>query len=110
MTNAPLSPPSLTQEDDITVLMAVPTMYAYLLMSYDKMSPDAQAAAREAARKLRLTISGSAACPVPLLDRWRAVSGQTLLERYGMTETGMILSNPYEVRCGLVRSDLTCLA
>lgn len=89
---------TLRQDDNITVLMAVPTMYSYLLMSYDKMAPDQQAAARAAAGKLRLAVSGSAAAPVSLLARWREVSGQTLLERYGMTETGMILSNPYEVR------------
>jgi malonyl-CoA/methylmalonyl-CoA synthetase len=82
--------------------MAVPTMYSYLLMAYDKMPPDQQAAAAAAASRLRLAVSGSAAAPVALLERWRAVSGQTLLERYGMTETGMILSNPYEVgRAGL---------
>jgi malonyl-CoA/methylmalonyl-CoA synthetase len=88
----------MTQDDDITVLMAVPTMYTYLLMAYDKSPPDQQAAFRAAAAKLRLAVSGSAAAPAALLDRWREVSGQTLLERYGMTETGMILSNPYEAR------------
>jgi malonyl-CoA/methylmalonyl-CoA synthetase len=39
-------------------------------------------------------MSGSAALPLRTLDRWRAITGHTLLERYGMTETGMILSNP----------------
>jgi len=72
-------------------------MYSYLLLSYEKMGPDQQAAARAAAGGLRLAVSGSAAAPVALLRRWRELSGQTLLERYGMTETGMILSNPYEV-------------
>jgi malonyl-CoA/methylmalonyl-CoA synthetase len=40
-------------------------------------------------------VSGSAALPVPVLERWRGLSGHTLLERYGMTEIGMGLSNPY---------------
>ena len=40
-------------------------------------------------------VSGSAALPVPVLERWRELSGHTLLERYGMTEIGMGLSNPY---------------
>eukprot|EP00775_Hariotina_reticulata_P011812 gene11812-11956_t len=85
------------QSGDISVLMAVPTMYSYLLSHYDShMTPEEQAAARSAAAALRLTVSGSAAAPVPLLQRWKALSGQQLLERYGMTETGMILSNPYE--------------
>ena len=40
-------------------------------------------------------VSGSAALPVTVLDRWREITGHTLLERYGMTEIGMALSNPY---------------
>jgi malonyl-CoA/methylmalonyl-CoA synthetase len=40
-------------------------------------------------------VSGSAALPVPTLEAWRAISRHTLLERYGMTEIGMALSNPY---------------
>src|SRR5207244_4354494 len=39
-------------------------------------------------------VSGSAALPVPVLEKWQAISGQVLLERYGMTEIGMGLSNP----------------
>jgi malonyl-CoA/methylmalonyl-CoA synthetase len=39
-------------------------------------------------------VSGSAALPVSTLQRWKEISGHTLLERYGMTETGMALSNP----------------
>jgi malonyl-CoA/methylmalonyl-CoA synthetase len=45
-------------------------------------------------RRLRLMVSGSAALPVALLEAWRALSGHTLLERYGMTEIGMGLGNP----------------
>lgn len=39
-------------------------------------------------------VSGSAALPLPVLERWQGITGHTLLERYGMTETGMALSNP----------------
>lgn len=49
--------------------------------------------------QLRLTVSGSAACPAPIMQRWEQLSGRRLLERYGMTETGMILGNPYRWRC-----------
>lgn len=42
----------------------------------------------------RLMVSGSAALPLPVLEAWRNVTGHTLLERYGMTEIGMALSNP----------------
>jgi malonyl-CoA/methylmalonyl-CoA synthetase len=73
-------------------------MYTYLLNHYEQhMSAAEQEEARAAAARLRLAVSGSAAAPVPLLQRWQQLSGQMLLERYGMTETGMILSNPYEV-------------
>lgn len=42
----------------------------------------------------RLMVSGSAALPLPTLQRWKEITGHTLLERYGMTEIGMALSNP----------------
>jgi len=48
------------------------------------------------ASRLRLFVSGSAALPVPVLEEWRAITGHTLLERYGMTEIGMALSNPLQ--------------
>ena len=38
-------------------------------------------------------VCGSAALPVTILNKWRKISGHTLLERYGMTEIGMALSN-----------------
>jgi malonyl-CoA/methylmalonyl-CoA synthetase len=41
-------------------------------------------------------ISGSAALPVSVMEKWEILSGQRLLERYGMTEIGMAISNPYE--------------
>jgi malonyl-CoA/methylmalonyl-CoA synthetase len=57
---------------------------------------------------MRLMMSGSAALPVQVLARWREISGHTLLERYGMTEVGMALSNPLhgERRPGFVGSPL----
>ncbi len=82
-----------------TALMLSTARYNYLLSTYDSMSPADQASAAKAAAALRLTVSGSAACPIATMQRWQHLSGQVLLERYGMTETGMLLSNPYEVRC-----------
>lgn len=71
-----------------TVMMGVPTFYTRLLAEPEF--------SRETARNMRLFISGSA----PLLaDTHRAFAertGHAILERYGMTETGMITSNPYE--------------
>ena len=41
-------------------------------------------------------VSGSAALPEKSFEKWRDITGVTLLERYGMTEIGMALTNPYE--------------
>ncbi|XP_047645673.1 malonate--CoA ligase ACSF3, mitochondrial isoform X2 [Phacochoerus africanus] len=46
----------------------------------------------------RLMVSGSAALPLPVLEKWEGVTGHTLLERYGMTEIGMALSNSLTTR------------
>ena len=50
---------------------------------------------KEIMSSYRLQVSGSAALPVTLMDQWKEITGQTLLERFGMTETLMALSNPY---------------
>jgi malonyl-CoA/methylmalonyl-CoA synthetase len=81
-------------ERRLTLFMAVPTIYRRMIQAFDAASPDRQRAMSDGARSLRLMVSGSAALPVQTLERWREITGHTLLERYGMTETGMILSNP----------------
>jgi malonyl-CoA/methylmalonyl-CoA synthetase len=78
----------------LTSFMAVPTIYRRLIASYDEADGARQKRLREGANKLRLMVSGSAALPVQTLERWREITGHTLLERYGMTEIGMALSNP----------------
>jgi malonyl-CoA/methylmalonyl-CoA synthetase len=77
-----------------TVFMAVPTIYVRLLEALRAAAPDQAARWRAAARALRLATSGSAALPAAVLEEFRAATGQTILERYGMTEIGMALSNP----------------
>jgi malonyl-CoA/methylmalonyl-CoA synthetase len=79
---------------EITVFTAVPTIYNRLISSWESASPDVQRARSDGARGLRLMMSGSAALPIRTLERWREITGHTLLERYGMTELGMALSNP----------------
>jgi malonyl-CoA/methylmalonyl-CoA synthetase len=79
---------------DVSVFMAVPTIYARLIAAWRAADSDAQTAWSRGAAGLRLFVSGSAALPVPVLEQWRAITGHTLLERYGMTEIGMALSNP----------------
>lgn len=88
-----------------TVFYAVPTLYHQLAEAWDR---DRQPAWAEGAAALRLAVSGSAALPAPLFARWREITGQALLERYGMTEIGMALSNPYrgERRPGTVGQPL----
>ncbi len=79
-----------------TVLMAVPTMYQRILDAADALDVPARQAFAIAARSLRLATSGSAALPVVLAERWRSYARTIPLERYGMTEIGMALSNPLE--------------
>ncbi|MCC5849741.1 MAG: AMP-binding protein [Verrucomicrobia bacterium] len=81
-------------DGDLTVFMAVPTIYARLLARWDAATETERAAFRAGCAKMRLMVSGSAALPPPFFHRWREISGHTLLERYGMTEIGMALSNP----------------
>ena len=78
----------------LTLFMAVPTIYVKLIAAWDAAAPERRAALRRACGPLRLMVSGSAALPVSTLERWKEISGHTLLERYGMTEIGMALSNP----------------
>ncbi|QMU55912.1 MAG: AMP-binding protein [Candidatus Mycalebacterium zealandia] len=78
----------------ITVFMAVPTVYAKLAQFWENAPADDRKDMSRACAAMRLMVSGSAALTVRLSLKWRDISGHTLLERYGMTETGMILSNP----------------
>jgi malonyl-CoA/methylmalonyl-CoA synthetase len=77
-----------------TLFMAVPTIYVKLIAAWERGAVRRQRQLSRACRQLRLMVSGSAALPVTVLERWRAISGHTLLERYGMTEIGMALGNP----------------
>ena len=79
---------------EISVFTAVPTAYRKLIASWEAAPPDVQRRRSQGVRRLRLMMSGSAALPVQTLERWREISGHTLLERYGMTEIGMALANP----------------
>jgi malonyl-CoA/methylmalonyl-CoA synthetase len=77
-----------------TAWMAVPTMYQKLVEAFDAAGPASRDRWATAARALRLATSGSAALPVTLAERWRALSGAIPLERFGMTEIGVGMSNP----------------
>ncbi len=86
----------LADPEGLTLFMAVPTIYARLIAAWEAADDAAQARMSAGCRRLRLMVSGSAALPVPTLEAWRGISGHTLLERYGMTEIGMALSNPLD--------------
>jgi malonyl-CoA/methylmalonyl-CoA synthetase len=100
-----------------TVFMAVPTIYSKLLSHLENTSSERGPSTlktlqetgemesksqvsqslqdgQKACRSLRLMVSGSAALPVSLWNSWKEKTGHALLERYGMTEIGMALSNP----------------
>jgi malonyl-CoA/methylmalonyl-CoA synthetase len=77
-----------------TVFMAVPTIYAKLIAEWENAAPGERERMSDAVFALRLMVSGSAALPVTVFERWREISRHALLERYGMTEIGMALSNP----------------
>ena len=73
---------------EATLMMGVPTFYTRLLSE--------QSFTRQSADNMRLFISGSAPLLAETHTAFAALSGHAILERYGMTETGMITSNPYE--------------
>lgn len=79
-----------------TLFMAVPTIYVKLIAAWEAASAQRRALLSDACSQLRLMVSGSAALPVSTLERWKEITGHTLLERYGMTEIGMALSNPLD--------------
>ena len=83
------------EDRDYTVFMAVPTVYVKIISYLDTLSQPRRQRICAGFKAMRLNISGSAACPVKLYRQWQELTGQTLLERYGMTEIGMGLSNPY---------------
>ncbi len=73
---------------DATILMGVPTFYSRLLDCPEFQASDCDG--------MRLFISGSAPMTEQLHAAWTEKTGHKILERYGMTEAGMITSNPYE--------------
>ena len=75
-----------------TVFMGVPTLYVRLLAE--------PALTRAACANIRLFISGSAPLLIETFDLFRERTGHTILERYGMSETAMLTSNPYRPEDG----------
>ena len=78
---------------EATVMMGVPTLYVRMLAE--------PSLTKEAVRHMRLFISGSAPLLVETFDDWITRTGHTLLERYGMSETVMLTSNPCRAQDGV---------
>jgi malonyl-CoA/methylmalonyl-CoA synthetase len=97
-TFARFDPPAILDRvrgDAYTLFMAVPTIYVKLIRALEAASGEERAAIADGFARMRLMVSGSAALPASVHEQWTALTGQKLLERYGMTEIGMALSNPY---------------
>jgi len=77
---------------EATVFMGVPTLYVRMLAE--------PSLTREIASHMRLFIAGSAPLLIETFTEWQQRTGHTILERYGMSETIMLTSNPYEARDG----------
>ena len=77
---------------EATVFMGVPTLYVRMLAE--------PSLTRDAAKHMRLFIAGSAPLLPETFDEWRERTGHTILERYGMSETIMLTSNPYDAKQG----------
>ena len=91
-------------ERKMTLFMAVPTIYSKLIAFWEDQTEVRQKELSKGCKNLRLMVSGSAALPVSVLDKWESITGHRLLERYGMTEIGMAISNSYngERRAGFI--------
>jgi len=77
---------------EATVFMGVPTLYVRLLAE--------PALNADTCKHMRLFVAGSAPLQVETFDDWRSRTGHTIVERYGMSETVMLTSNPYHVNDG----------
>ncbi|MBX3620256.1 MAG: malonyl-CoA synthase [Rhizobacter sp.] len=77
---------------EATVFMGVPTLYVRLLAE--------PGLTREACRHMRLFLAGSAPLLIETFNEWQQRTGHTIVERYGMSETSILTSNPYRAQDG----------
>jgi len=82
------------QQRKFTVFMAVPTIYVKLIQHLHGIDSERRKAAGAGFRSMRLNIIGADVCSIQLHKQWKALTGQTLLEFYSMTEVGIGISNP----------------
>ena len=91
-------------KNNYSVFTAVPTIYFSLIDKIERMTGKELELVQTKFKEMRLMMSGSAALAPEIHKKWSELTGQDLLERYGMTEIGMALSNPLkgEKRSGTV--------
>ena len=98
----------LFKRGSVNLFMAVPTIYYKLIAFWEQASELEKKEITLSMQSFRLMVCGSAALPVSVMEKWQTISGHRLLERYGMTEIGMAISNPYlgERRAGYIGQPL----
>ena len=95
-------------DKEYSVFMGVPTIYVKLIRILEDAHDGDRKRYTDGFGQMRLMVSGSAALPASVHEQWTQLTSQKLLERYGMTEIGMALSNPLqgEPRPGAVGAPL----
>ena len=83
-------------DKEYSVFMGVPTIYVKLIRILEDAHDGDRKRYTDGFGQMRLMVSGSAALPASVHEQWTQLTGQKLLERYGMTEIGMALSNPLQ--------------
>lgn len=86
---------AIIKRGQLTLFMAVPTIYYKLIAYWESLPMEEKGTITTKLTDFRLMVCGSAALPVTVMEKWKKMSNHILLERYGMTEIGMALSNPY---------------
>ena len=81
-------------DKEYSLFMGVPTIYVKLIRILETADEGDRARYADGFAHMRLMVSGSAALPASVHEQWTDLTGQKLLERYGMTEIGMAISNP----------------
>ena len=83
-------------DKEYSVFMGVPTIYVKLIRILEDAHDGDRKRYTDGFGQMRLMVSGAAALPASVHEQWTQLTGQKLLERYGMTEIGMALSNPLQ--------------
>ena len=83
-------------DKEYSLFMGVPTIYVKLIRILEANDEADRARYTDGFAHMRLMVSGSAALPASVHEQWTQLTGQKLLERYGMTEIGMGISNPLQ--------------